>query len=314
MEGGRMESETTGTATSVIVVEDEPLIAANIQDLLEQMGHTVLTTVSDGREAVAAAGRLHPDLVLMDIGLEGEMDGIEAAATLYEQLGIPVVFLTGSGDAATINRAARARPFGYLIKPFSEAELRGALEVAIARHRAEAELQHREKALMQYARSLRTRSLIDELTGLYNRRGFLTLAQHLLRASQRHGRSCVVLFIDLDGFKRINDSQGHAAGDQTLRDLAGILTHTFRKSDVVARLGGDEFVVLAVESASAGGISASSRLRAALLEHNEQHPRDLPIAVSIGVAMPDPDVPEPIEALVERADAEMYKEKKRAVS
>lgn len=308
-----MASETTGTA-SLLVVEDEPLIAASTQDLLEQMGYAVLATVTDGREAVDTAGRLRPDLVLMDIGLQGEMDGIEAAGLLYEQLGIPVVFLTGAGDASTINRAARSRPFGYLIKPFSEAELRGALEVAIARHRAEAELQHREKALLQYARSLRTRSLVDELTGLYNRRGFLTLAQHLLRASQRHGRSCVLLFIDLDGLKQINDGQGHAAGDQAIRDLAGILTHTFRKSDVVARLGGDEFVVLAVESASAGGASASSRLRTAIREHNARQSHEAPIAVSIGVAIPDPDIAEPIEALVERADAEMYKEKRRAVS
>ncbi len=309
-----MDSEAKSGPATIVVVEDEPLIAASTQDLLEQMGHTVLAVVSDGREAVAEAGRLHPDLVLMDIGLQGGMDGIEAAATLYEQLGIPVVFLTGAGDASTINRAARARPFGYLIKPFSEAELRGALEVAKARHRAETELQHREKTLMQYARSLRTRSLVDELTGLYNRRGFLTLAQHLLRAAQRHGRSCVVLFIDLDGLKQINDGQGHAAGDQTIRELAGILTRTFRKSDVVARLGGDEFVVLAIESASAGGASASSRLREAIREHNERRAEAAEIAVSIGVAMPDPDSPEPIEALVERADAEMYKEKKRAVS
>lgn len=309
-----MASESMSTAATILVVEDEPLIAAYTRDLLEQMGHTVLATVSDGREAVATATRLQPDLVLMDIGLQGPMDGIEAAGTLYEHLGIPVVFLTGAGDASTINRAARARPFGYLIKPFSEAELRGALEVAIARHRAEAELHHREKALMQYAKSLRTRSLVDELTGLYNRRGFLTLAQHVLRASYRHGRSCVLLFIDLDRLKKINDGQGHAVGDQYIRDLAGILTQTFRKSDVVARLGGDEFVVLEVESASMGGISASVRLRQAINEHNLLYPRAIELSVSIGVAIPDRDTLEPIEALVERADAEMYKEKKKMVS
>lgn len=299
---------------AVLVVEDEPLLAAATADLLETMGHRVVASTNDGREAISLADRLHPDLVLMDIGLKGEMDGIEAAAVLYEQLGIPVVYLTGAADAATINRAARSRPFGYLIKPFADAELRGALEVAMVRHRAEVELQHREKALLQYARSLRTRSLIDELTGLYNRRGFLALAQHLLRASQRRERSYALLFIDLDGLKRVNDSQGHAAGDQLIRDLAGLLMRTFRKSDVVARLGGDEFVVLAVESESPGGATALVRLRNAIREHNADHPAELPMAISVGVAIPDPALPESIESLLHRADAEMYKEKRRAAT
>jgi len=300
-----------GPGSSILIVEDEPLIAAASCAMLEAMGHTVVASVSDGREALLLAESLHPDLVLMDIGLKGSMDGIEAAALLNEQFALPVVFLTGSGDTATINRAVQSRPFGYLIKPFTEAELRGALEVAIARHRAEAELLHRERALVQYARSLRTRSLEDELTGLYNRRGFLALSRHLLKASQRHQRACALLFIDLDGLKRVNDSQGHAAGDQLIRDLAGILMSTFRKSDVVARLGGDEFVVLSVESESAGGASALSRLRTALREHNAI-PGVTPIAISVGVAVPDPEIPESVDSLLKRADAEMYKEKRRA--
>lgn len=309
-----MADDGSHGSISVLVVEDEPLIAAATADRLETMGHKVVASSNDGREAISLADELHPDLVLMDIGLKGEMDGIEAAAVLYEQFGVPVVYLTGAGDAATINRAARSRPFGYLIKPFTEAELRGALEVAMARHRAEAELQYREKALMQYARSLRTRSLVDELTGLYNRRGFLTLAQHLLRTSRRHDRTCALLFIDLDGLKQLNDTQGHAAGDQLIRELAGILLHTFRKSDVVARLGGDEFVVLAVESESAGGTSALSRLRDAVREHNAARTGVAPLAVSVGVAIPDPAQPESIDSLLSRADAEMYKEKRRANS
>lgn len=307
-----MSSDGLNGRLSIMLVEDEPLIAEHVRQTLELLGHSVVGMACEGREAVKKADLLHPELVLMDIGLRGEMDGIEAAAVLYERLGIPVVYLTGAADTHTINRAARSRPFGYLLKPFDEAEMRSAIEVAVARHRAEIELHLREKSLVQYAEALRAQSLLDELTGLYNRRAFMTLSRHQLAAMARTHRPCVLLFIDLDGLKKVNDGFGHAAGDRMLVDLAGVLAHTFRKSDVVARLGGDEFVVLAIESEPEGGGSALSRLRAGIREYNQQTQSARKLAVSVGSAVPDPARPEPIEELLARADEDMYKEKRRA--
>ncbi len=307
-----MASEGMKGGISILLVEDEFLIAENIKEILELMGHSVVGMAREGREAVRKAESLHPDLVLMDIGLRGEMDGIEAAAVLYERLGIPVVYLTGAADTHTINRAAQSRPFGYLLKPFDEAEIRSAIEVAVARHRAEVELHLREKSLVQYAESLRAQSLLDELTGLYNRRAFMTLSRHQLHSVSRTHRPCVLLFIDLDGLKKVNDGFGHAAGDRLLVDLADVLSHTFRKSDIVARLGGDEFVVLAVESDPPGVETALSRLHAGIREHNEKQHVVHKLVISVGAAIPDSGSPEEIEELLARADEAMYKEKIRA--
>jgi two-component system, cell cycle response regulator len=297
-------------AISVLIAEDEPIIAAHLLALLKSMGHDVVGVAKEGMEAISRAERLNPDLVLMDIGLAGDMDGIDAATRMQRQLEIPVIFITGATDAATVERAVRMQPFGYVPKPFNEVEIRCAIEVALARHRAENILHRREHALLQYAESLRSRAFIDDLTGLYNRSGFLTLSRQHLKAAARHQRAWTLLFMDLNGLKKVNDTLGHDAGDSMLVAMAQVLLHTFRESDVIARLGGDEFVVLALESPTAGGRSVLKRLRKSIEEHNVKREPALHLSVSVGCAIPDPFQEESIEALLARADAHMYAEKR----
>ena len=115
----------------VLVVEDEAIVSMDLRYKLEALGYSVPTEVRSGEEAVEAASRLHPDLVLMDIGLSGEMDGIDAADQIREQFDIPVVYLTAYIDDATLERAESTEPFGYLLKPFDDAKLRAAVEMVI---------------------------------------------------------------------------------------------------------------------------------------------------------------------------------------
>ncbi|MFP6647032.1 MAG: response regulator [Candidatus Latescibacterota bacterium] len=131
------------------MVEDEGIVALDIQGKLESMGCQVPCIVSSAEEAIGAATRLHPDLVLMDIQLEGELDGIDAAEKINSDLGIPVVYLTAFFDEQTLARAKTARPFGYLLKPFEERELYTTVEIAIYRHEAELERQRLEDRLRQ---------------------------------------------------------------------------------------------------------------------------------------------------------------------
>jgi two-component system cell cycle sensor histidine kinase/response regulator CckA len=131
--------------TRILVVEDEPLIADDIQRTLTALGYDVPLTVATGREAVAAAGELRPGLVLMDIKLRGPMDGVEAASTINAQFEIPVVYLTSYSDDATLTRATQSHPFGYLVKPFNDRELKAAIEVALDKHELESRLAHRER-------------------------------------------------------------------------------------------------------------------------------------------------------------------------
>jgi PAS domain S-box-containing protein len=125
----------------VLIVEDERIVALDMQSQLQNMGYAVQEIVSYGEDAVhrVAAGR--PDLVLMDIHLKGEMDGIEAAHRIRTQFDIPVIYLTAFADQDTLDRAKLTAPFGYVLKPFEERELRATIEMALYRHRAERELQ-----------------------------------------------------------------------------------------------------------------------------------------------------------------------------
>jgi len=157
--------------------------------------------------------------------------------------------------------------------------------------------------------TIRELSLIDELTGLRNRRGFVTIADAELRLAQRTGQRLSLFFADLDGMKQINDRYGHTEGDRALRDVAQILQETFRDADVIAHLGGDEFVVLALAVDPTDEAKTFARLEERIDRHNREAGRRYRIAVSVGVARHDPASTETLEELLARADAEMYRVK-----
>jgi len=148
---------------------------------------------------------------------------------------------------------------------------------------------------------------LDELTGLTNRRGFEALARHSLGMCRRMQRPAVLLFFDLDGFKRINDAYGHAEGDKALQAFARLLRSTFRESDVVARLGGDEFAVLLTNATPQDCDRALQRLTLALYEHNAT--AAYPLRHSVGRADFDPARHPDAAALLAEADRLMYRHK-----
>ncbi len=133
------------TKTRILVVEDESIVALDIQDRLESLGYEVPDPVASGERAIERAGVLNPDLVLMDIQLQGQMDGVEAAQEIRQRFGIPVIYLTANADHPTVERAKVTEPFGYVIKPFEERELHTSIEIALYKHRAEHKLKESEE-------------------------------------------------------------------------------------------------------------------------------------------------------------------------
>ena len=127
-------------AKRILVVEDEAIIAKDIERALKKRGYGILGAVATGEEALLRVADERPNLVLMDIVLSGDIDGIETAQRLRDQFGIPVVYLTAFGDPATVQRAAATAPFGYLLKPFDDSELYAVVEVALHRHQMEQDL------------------------------------------------------------------------------------------------------------------------------------------------------------------------------
>ena len=157
---------------------------------------------------------------------------------------------------------------------------------------------------------LREMSLRDGLTGLYNRRGFITLAEQQFKTANRAKRQMRLVFIDCDDLKWINDTLGHEEGDKALLDTANVLRQTFRESDIVARLGGDEFAVLAIDIAELNPEDFSKRFQQNIDAFNEKESRPYRLAMSWGTAVYDPESPMSLDQLMSAADELMYNQKK----
>lgn len=180
-----------------------------------------------------------------------------------------------------------------------------------ARQKAEERLQQVLTELEEYNQKLSGLSQTDELTGLYNRRGFLSFGTQSLALARRMGRRGNVFFADLDELKKINDSFGHLEGDLAIRQAGQILTATFRHMDILARLGGDEFTILAVDTASDFQDILRKRLDAALAAHNAESRKPYRLSMSIGAVPFDQNSSVSLGELLERADETLYAEKKR---
>jgi diguanylate cyclase (GGDEF)-like protein len=161
--------------------------------------------------------------------------------------------------------------------------------------------------------ALRRASLTDELTGLYNRRGFLTLAEQQLRVARRQGRDLVLFFADLDEFKQVNDRFGHAEGDRSLQAVAALLRGAVRDSDIVARLGGDEFTVLAVDGDNNAASVIRRRINQRVGALNARNELAAPISVSIGHVRVNASHPNTLEELLASADRVLYQQKTQRV-
>lgn len=179
------------------------------------------------------------------------------------------------------------------------------------RKHAEQRLQEQSKQLADQAEELEKLASHDELTGLYNRRGLISLGEQILYEARRAGSSLGVLFIDLDGMKDINDRFGHRAGDDALRATAEILQAQTRPTDVAARVGGDEFAVILGDATDGTLANVRTRIDETIADHNRAAGKPYAISLSVGSLLADPRSPGTITDLLEQADLTMYERKAR---
>lgn len=165
--------------------------------------------------------------------------------------------------------------------------------------------------LVRHREELRSMSLVDNLTGAYNRRGFFRLAKQQVEMADRTKKKMSLIYADLDHLKMINDTFGHDEGDRALIEIADILKKTFRKSDINARIGGDEFVVLAIEAPGETAGIPAVRLEENLRKRNakETSGHENKLSLSIGIAQYDPECPCSLDELLALADKSMYERK-----
>jgi diguanylate cyclase (GGDEF)-like protein len=178
------------------------------------------------------------------------------------------------------------------------------LEATNEELRTEAQLRKRMEAKVMRL------SVTDELTGLNNRRGFLLRAEQMLKLVTRVHTQGWLIYIDLDGLKRVNDLHGHDTGDRLIKAGAKVLRESFRESDIIGRIGGDEFVIFATGTATPA-IEIEERLRQNTAHHNLCFPDQPPLSMSIGVIRCDPHALHTLDDMIHQADAAMYIEKRR---
>ena len=292
------------TKPTILVVDDTE---TNIDILVELLSDSYDVMVAlDGQSALDIIAEDNVNLVLLDIMMPG-MDGYEVCDILKRNekvKNIPVIFITAKTDEKAIEKAYDVGAMDYVTKPFKPREL-------LARIKTQLKIQKLISDLEASKEELKILASIDPLSGLYNRRYFSKISEHILDLSKREKTSLSVIMIDIDKFKNINDSYGHKVGDDIIVMLSRKLEEYTRKSDIICRFGGEEFVILLPETAIDGALNISKKIRLNVeqLLLNMEEQKELKITVSIGVSQVMHDKDLNIEASICRADEALYSAK-----
>jgi diguanylate cyclase (GGDEF)-like protein len=284
----------------ILLIEDSPAYAEAVQLILGEVNVDEFDLVHVTRVAQAKQqldlGIF--DVILLDLNLP-DSAGYETFANMHTYAPeIPIVVMSSNDDTALAVRTVREGAQDYLVKGEETLKpLTRAIHYAIERQKAQSRLQNL--------------SLVDELTGIYNRRGFMTIAHQQAKLAQRTQSHWMIVFADVDDLKKINDTHGHAEGDQALREVARLLISTFRESDVIARIGGDEFAVLAFAATESVAKSFVRRLQNMVDALNGAPGRKYKLTISLGLAHYDPHAPKRVDEVLAQADAAMYEQKRK---
>ncbi len=304
----------------ILVVDAEESQRKLLSSCLTDNGYQV-TAVSSAEETLGLFEDKHYPVVLTDICLKG-MDGIELLERLNKlNEDIQVVLSSNNASLDTVLPALRAGAYDYILKPFDEldqiiAVVNRAMEkvrlLAENRHLV-AQLKTSNQSLSEHNTKLQEMAIQDGLTGLYNHRFFQESLAKNVALTNRNGLACSLVFMDIDHFKHFNDTQGHPAGDEVLKQAANLISTDLRISDLAARYGGEEFVLLLPGINKEGALSMAAKVRQRIESHpfpgGESQPLGK-VTVSIGVATFPDDATE-TEELLAVADKALYKAKEQ---
>ena len=296
----------------ILIAEDETVSRRILKMTLESWGHEVIEA-KDGAVALQILQNDRPPkLAILDLSMP-EMDGITVCKQVRQNSSatpVYIILLTANTRKELIVTGLEAGADDYVTKPFDTDELHARVKVGMRMVDLQMSLAQRVAELELAQESLRNLSLTDDLTGLYNRRGFFALAKQQLSSARREGRHASLVYIDMDGLKRLNDTHGHEIGSRVIQEVGDILRETFRSSDLIARIGGDEFVVFETSNDQIDEGTDVQRLQDNVTRHNAQQARDYEISLSIGVASMDSDSSMTLEELLKNGDKTMYQQKR----
>jgi two-component system cell cycle response regulator len=289
----------------VLVVEPDEYVGERLAAVLEEDGQTV-NCVKTAEQATQALLRGF-DLVITSLYLE-DSDGLRFCSQLRaieEYRTMPVLLIIEPEEVGGLAKGFELGINDYLVRPVDANELKVRVRTQLRQKR------YRESLQENYRNSL-SLALTDDLTGLYNHRYLTAHMETALRRAEANGKPLSVLMLDIDFFKHVNDTYGHAVGDLVLKELAGRMTRSIREFDTAARRGGEEFVVVMPECDVAIALNVAERLRQLVANRPfcTGEGRDVPVTVSIGIASHQNDA-DTAGQLLARADEALYEAKRK---
>ena len=287
----------------ILVVDDVTKNLQLVMEILEQIGYET-TFATGGKKALERLETVKPDLILLDLMMP-DMGGLEVCEILkadpqYQK--IPVIFLTASNEQESLIDAFAKGAVDYVTKPFHSAEL-------LARVRTHLELKQARDALHEAYEVLESLVVVDPLTGVANRRAIDAFAQEEYERAQRYKTEFSVLMIDLDYFKKVNDTYGHYIGDECLKIVAEKLDNSLRTVDQLGRFGGEEFVAILPQTNLTEAIKVAERIR---LEISQLVPDIKGFSASLSISIGVSAFEEKDQVLMDvfiRADKALYEAK-----
>lgn len=288
----------------ILLIDDSRLIAHVAKNILGPRGHEVVLAY-DGLAGLQAAKSEQPDIILLDL-IMPVMDGYQVCEELKKEEStreIPIIILTSKAEATDKVKGLELGALDYVTKPFDEGEL-------LARVNTQLRLKELYETLQERNRQLQEMANRDGLTGLFNHRYFHEqLSKDFLRAKRYHeSLSCALL--DIDHFKKFNDTHGHQTGDVVLSTLARVIENSIRDSDLAARYGGEEFALVLYHTDGPGAFHVAERLRQMVESHEVQDKgKALHVTISVGVATFPSEKIRDSKELIECADKALYKAK-----
>lgn len=282
----------------ILIAEDDAVALLYLQDALEDEGYEVVTAC-DGKSACdILLSSDAPMLAILDWIMPG-MDGVDVCQAVRENVRdhyIYLIVLTSKKETEFTVEAMNAGADDFMSKPYNIEELRARVKAG--------------KRVSELEQALRTKAAHDSLTGLYNRGAILDILQKAMARHERNAYPVSIIFADLDHFKRTNDTYGHQAGDEVLREVARRATHVLRPYDSLGRYGGEELLIVLPECAAVGALAAAERVRSAIGGQSITTDfGDIPASLSLGVAVADGDNSLHLEDLIQRADNALYRAK-----
>lgn len=282
-----------------ILIEDDPIYAEFIQEMLIEHKPNEIDLIirTDLYKGISTIDETDFDIIITDLSLPDSRGLTTFRKVKEHSLDTPIIVLTSDTDEEHAIKALQEGAQDYLIKGKVDGELLvRSIRYAIERQRLLSEI--------------KSMSLVDDLTGLHNRRGFLTMAKHQLKLAKRMNSCVCIIFIDVDNMKYINDNYGHKAGDKILTNTGIILKNTFREADIIARVGGDEFIVFANTNTEKCDKSIGERLYRNIDKYNNTTDTEFKLSISFGIAIHNAKKINNLEVIIEEADKSMYKQKK----